>query len=161
NRAKTTVGNIDLSSILHFKICDVERAAGEADLSAFVFVNLSAGRHAKIPRWIESTRVLPMNGIHAGTCMWCADVAVALQRNAKLFLRRCPIGARPGVLDSGDASAVWGNNTEVLHDEQFQWRVGRAVGVVEISAHGLLKRGPHGRIAAVFGEARHDSKDRV
>jgi hypothetical protein len=37
----------------------------------------------------------------------------------------------------------------------------RAAGRVEISAHGLLKGRPHGRVAAIFGQARHDPEDRI
>src|SRR6185437_6563238 len=86
---------------------------------------------------------------------------MALQGNAKLLLGRRAIGACPGIMNSRDAAAVWRYDAEQFHDEQLQRREGSAAGAVEISAHRLLKRCSHSRVAAVFRQARHDPEDRV
>jgi hypothetical protein len=64
-------------------------------------------------------------------------------------------------MDSGDASSVGRDHAEQFHDEQLQWRKRRTAGVIKISAHGLSKRCPHGGIASVFCQARHDSENRI
>src|SRR5580704_2658826 len=86
DRAEATIGDVGLAAILHREIGDVERTAGKADLSAFVFGDLRAGRNAQIPCRIERVRVLPMHRIEARARMRRADIAVPLQRNAEPFL---------------------------------------------------------------------------
>src|SRR6185312_14163584 len=110
---------------------------------------------------IESRRVFLVDWIQAGAGVGCADVTMALQGNAKLLLGRRAIGACPGIMNSRDAAAVWRYDAEQFHDEQLQRREGSAAGAVEISAHRLLKRCSHSRVAAVFRQARHDPEDRV
>ena len=55
---------------------------------------------------------LPVDWVQAGTCVGCADVAMAFHGKAKPLLRRCAIGACPGILDSRDAPAVWRYDAE-------------------------------------------------
>src|SRR6478752_1992785 len=86
---------------------------------------------------------------------------MALQGKAKPLLGRCAIGACPGIMDGRDAPAVWRYDAEQFHDKQFQWREGGAASAIEISAHRLLKRCSHSRVAAILGQARHDPEDRV
>jgi hypothetical protein len=90
-----------------------------------------------------------------------AHVAVSLQGQAEALLRRRAVGAGAGVTDDRDAATVRRDHAEQFHDEQLQRRERRAAGPIEISAHGLLKGRPHGRIAAVFSEPRHDAENRV
>ena len=64
-------------------------------------------------------------------------------------------------MDDRDAAAVRRDNAEQFHDKQLKRRKRRTVGVVKISAHRLLKRRPHGRIAAIFRQPRHDPENRI
>ena len=67
----------------------------------------------------------------------------------------------PGILERGDAAAVRRDRAEQLHHEQLEWRVGPAVRVVVVAAHGLLERHARVGIAAVLAEPRHDAEDRI
>ena len=49
NRPKAAIRDVCLASILDLEIRDLKWASREADLLAFVFSNLGAGRNAKIP----------------------------------------------------------------------------------------------------------------
>ena len=49
NRPKTAIRDVCLASILDLENCDLKWASREADLLAFIFSNLGAGRNAKIP----------------------------------------------------------------------------------------------------------------
>src|SRR6202046_4728974 len=161
HRAEAAVGNVDLAAILDLEIGDVEWAACKPDLPAFVVVDLRAGGNAQIALRGERLRVLPVDRIQAGAGGRRAHIAGPLQRHAESLLRRRAVGAGARVVDHRDAAAVRRDDAEQFHDEQLQWREGRAAGRVEISAHGLLKGRPHGRVAAVFGEPRHDAENGV
>jgi hypothetical protein len=49
HRPKTAIRHVCLASILDLEICDLKWASRKADLLAFIFSNLGAGRNAKIP----------------------------------------------------------------------------------------------------------------
>jgi hypothetical protein len=106
NCAESTIRDVGLTPVFHLEICDVERTPREADLPALVIGDLRAGRNLKIPSRIEAIWVLPVNRIQAGAGMGRADVTVPFQRQAEFLLRRGAVGARSGVVDCRDASAV-------------------------------------------------------
>jgi hypothetical protein len=100
HRAETAIGDVGLAPVFHLEIGDIERTLRQADLPAFVIVDLGTGGNLKIPLRIERIRVFPVDRIQAGAGVRRADVAVPFQWHAELLLWRRAVGACSGVMDS-------------------------------------------------------------
>jgi hypothetical protein len=72
----------------------------QADLPAFVIIDLGTGGNLKIPLRIERIRVFPVDRIQTGAGVRRADVAVPFQWHAELLLWRRAVGACSSVMDS-------------------------------------------------------------
>jgi hypothetical protein len=75
--AEAAIGDVGLAAVFHLEVGDVERTPRQADLPAFVVVDLGAGRDAKVPLRIEHIRVFPVDWVQAGRGVRRADIAVS------------------------------------------------------------------------------------